>query len=60
MLQGEHKVLADSLLPVELFDLRDDPSEMNNLLEERAAFVDSVSGKIRDYLAAPRQSHMPQ
>ena len=57
MLQDGHKLLADSLLPVELFDLRDDPSEMKNKLEERASFADSLSGKIREYLAAPRMSH---
>jgi arylsulfatase A-like enzyme len=57
LLIGKHKLLADSLLPVELFDLRDDPSEMKNKLDERAAFADSLSGKIKEYLAAPRMSH---
>ncbi len=57
LLIEKHKLLADSLLPVELFNLRDDPSEMKNKLDEMAAFADSLSGKIKEYLAAPRMSH---
>lgn len=59
LLRGKYKLLADSLSPVELFDIRDDPSEMNNKLDERAALADSLSGKIRKFLAAPRMSHKP-
>jgi arylsulfatase A-like enzyme len=58
-LSGKYKLLADSLLPVELFDLGDDPSEMKNQLNKRTAFADSLSHKIREYLAAPRKSHRP-
>ncbi len=57
LLNGKHKLLADSLLPVELFDLLDDPSEMNNKLDEKASLADSLSHKIREYLAAPRMSY---
>jgi arylsulfatase A-like enzyme len=54
LIKGKHKLLADSLLPVELFDLRNDPSEMKNKLDEMAALADSLVGSIREYLTAPR------
>ena len=56
-LDGKYKLLADSLVPVELFDLGDDPSEMKNRLEKRITYADSLSRRIREYLAAPRLSH---
>jgi arylsulfatase A-like enzyme len=57
LLNGKFKLLADSLLPVELFDLREDPSEMKNNLEDRRALADSMASRIRATLAAPRLSH---
>lgn len=57
VLHGKYKLLADSLLPVELFDLREDPSEMRNRLVERAGLADSMAARIRTFLAAQRQSH---
>jgi len=56
-LRGKNKLLADSLVPVELFDLGDDPSEMKNNLDERSVLADSLGLKIREYLADPRKSH---
>ena len=57
MLKDKHKLLADSLLPVELFDLRDDPSEMENRLGEQAGLADSMTDRMMEYLAAPRMKH---
>lgn len=57
MLNGKFKLLADSLLPVALFDLRDDPSEMKNMLGERVGLADSMALTIHTFLAAPRLLH---
>ena len=52
--RGRHKLLADSLTAVALFDLTDDPSEMKNRLNEYTKVRDSLVVRIRKYLSDPR------
>ncbi len=54
LLKGSYKLLADSLEPVELFDLADDPSEMKNKVDEFTDIRDSLAIRIQKYLSDPR------
>jgi hypothetical protein len=53
-MRGNMKLLADSLQPVELFDLAQDHREIYNLLEERNEITDELQKEIEKYHAAPR------
>ncbi len=51
---GRWKLLAMEGMPVELFDLKADPTESRNLLAERPAVVARLQGELQKFLDAPR------
>jgi len=53
-LKGNMKLLADSLQPVELFDLTQDHREIYNLLKEREEVTDELQKEIKKYHAESR------
>lgn len=58
-MRGNMKLLADSLQPVELFDLAQDHREIYNLLGERKEVTDELQKEIEKYHAAPRMNCCP-
>ena len=53
-LNGRWKMLADSLMPTELFDLETDHRELYNLLGEESEMEEMLVGELERFLAAPR------
>ncbi len=53
-MRGNMKLLADSLQPVELFDLAQDHREIYNILGESEELTNELQKAIKEYHAAPR------
>ena len=53
---GKWKLLADGEVPVELFDLENDPMEIKNLLGSQPAIEAKLATAIKNFLQAPRQT----
>lgn len=56
MISGPWKLLTLRGEPVELFDIRSDPYERNNVLAEQRGRAESMAKKVRAWLAEPRRS----
>ncbi|NHF58531.1 sulfatase-like hydrolase/transferase [Flavobacteriaceae bacterium TP-CH-4] len=54
VIEGKWKMLADSINPVELFNLQQDHRELYNLLGSEPEIERSLSGKLEDFLQAER------
>jgi len=53
-IRGNMKLLADSLQPIELFDLAQDHREIYNILGESKELTNELQKAIKEYHAAPR------
>ena len=54
LIDGKYKLLLDSIEPVALYDIKSDPSEMENLLDKNKDVVESMRDKAIEILDAPR------
>ncbi len=55
--RGPWKLLLDSIRPVELFHLENDPHEVMNLIHEYPEIVNEFSKDLLGFYGAPRYSH---
>jgi arylsulfatase A len=53
---GPWKLLLDSIKPVELFHLENDPHEVINLVDENVSLVEKLTESVKDFLEEPRTS----
>lgn len=56
MISGRWKLLSIDGTPLELFDIRSDPNETNNLIADHADRAEAMAEKVRGWLAEPRRS----
>jgi len=56
MMSGPWKLLSFEGRPVELFHIRNDPLERNNLLETHRDRADTMAARVRAWLAEPRKA----
>jgi arylsulfatase A-like enzyme len=56
MVSGPWKLLTFEGRPVELFDIRRDPHELNNVLADHAERAEAMATRVRAWLAEPRSS----
>ena len=54
VVQGQWKLLADSLQPTELFNLAEDHRELYNVLDERPEVAEALANQLRKLMASPR------
>ena len=60
MMSGPWKLLTLKGEPVELFHIRKDPLEQNNLLDEERERAEAMAARVRTWLAEPRRSWRKQ
>jgi N-acetylgalactosamine-6-sulfatase len=54
--QGVWKLLLDSIQPVELYHLENDPHEVMNLMDKNPDIVDGLTKEVLEFYSAPRKS----
>ena len=54
--KGPWKLLLDSIKPVELFHLENDPHEVMDLLDENSAIVKELRNSVKQFMEEPRTS----
>ena len=54
VVQGQWKLLADSLQPTELFDLATDHRELYNLLDQKPEIAEELAKQLQELIKSPR------